>query len=61
MIDRLPPLPNSIHRPRPHGLSFADRACIALGLHERATVLTTDGKWKRLNIPLKLKLIRNEH
>jgi PIN domain nuclease of toxin-antitoxin system len=46
---------------KPHGLSFADRACIALGLHERATVLTTDGKWKRLNIPLKLKLIRNEH
>jgi len=46
---------------KPHGLSFADRACIALGLEQRATVLTTYGKWKLLNIPLKLKLIRNDH
>lgn len=46
---------------KPQGMSFADRACIALGLQQRATVLTTDAKWKLLNIPLKLKLIRNAH
>lgn len=46
---------------KPYGMSFADRACIALGLQQRATVLTTDAKWGLLNVPLKLKLIRNAH
>lgn len=45
-----------------HGLSFADRACIALGIQRGATILTADGKWKRLSLPsIKLKVIRNAH
>jgi ribonuclease VapC len=44
------------------GLSFADRACLALGIHRGATVLTADSKWKRLNLSsLKVKVIRNAH
>jgi PIN domain nuclease of toxin-antitoxin system len=46
---------------KPFGLSLADRACMALGLQRRATVLTTDGKWKLVKLSLKLKLIRNAH
>ena len=46
---------------KPYGLSLADRACIALGLQRRATVFTTDAKWKLLKLSLKLKLIRNAH
>lgn len=30
---------------RPLGLSFGDRACLALGMAEGAPVLTTDGAW----------------
>jgi len=30
-------------------------------LQRRATVLTTDGKWKLVKLSLKLKLIRNAH
>ncbi len=44
------------------GLSFADRACLALGIQREATVLTADSKWKRLSISsLKVKVIRNAH
>jgi ribonuclease VapC len=46
---------------KPHGLSFADRACMALGLMRRSTVLTTDGNWKLVSLPIKVKLIRNAH
>jgi PIN domain nuclease of toxin-antitoxin system len=46
---------------KPFGLSLADRACLALGLQRRATVFTTDGKWKLVKLSLKLKLIRNAH
>ena len=44
-----------------HGLSFADRACLALGIQRDATVFTADVKWKKLGLPVKLKLIRNAH
>jgi ribonuclease VapC len=45
-----------------HGLSFADRACLALGMQHAATVLTADSEWKRLGLSsLKIKLIRNAH
>jgi ribonuclease VapC len=45
-----------------HGLSLADRACLALGIQRGATVLTADGKWKRLSLSsIKVKLIRNAH
>lgn len=46
---------------KPHGLSFADRACLSLGLMRRKTVLTTDDKWRNLTLPIKVKLIRNAH
>jgi ribonuclease VapC len=46
---------------KPFGLSLADRACLALGLQRRATVLTADAKWKQVKIALKVKLIRNAH
>jgi ribonuclease VapC len=44
---------------KPFGLSLADRACLALGLQQRATVLTADGKWKLVKLALKVKLIRH--
>ena len=45
-----------------HGLSLADRACLALGIQRGATVLTADSKWKRLSLSsLKVELIRNAH
>jgi ribonuclease VapC len=47
---------------KPFGLSFADRACLALGIARGATVLTADSKWKQVSISsLKVKLIRNAH
>jgi ribonuclease VapC len=45
-----------------HGLSLADRACLALGIQRGATVFTADSNWKRLSLPsLKVKVIRNAH
>jgi PIN domain nuclease of toxin-antitoxin system len=44
---------------KPFGLSLADRACLALGLQRRATVLTADSKWKLVKVSVKVKLIRN--
>jgi len=44
---------------KPFGLSLADRACLALGLQRRATVLTADAKWKLVKVALKVKLIRH--
>jgi PIN domain nuclease of toxin-antitoxin system len=43
------------------GLSFADRACLALGVQRRAHVFTADTKWQRMELPIKVKLIRNAH
>ena len=43
---------------RRHGLSFADRACIALALREQATILTADRVWSELDLPCPVEVIR---
>lgn len=40
------------------GLSFADRACIALGLELGLPVLTTDRNWKDVDAEVEVRLIR---
>jgi len=40
------------------GLSFADRACLALGGLKNATVVTGDSVWSELELPLKIMLFR---
>ena len=40
------------------GLSFADRACLALGLLKKQTVITADQTWEKLDLGVKLKFIR---
>jgi ribonuclease VapC len=44
---------------KPHGMSFADRACLSLGVMRRNTVLTTEKNMRLLILPIKVKLIRN--
>lgn len=43
---------------QPHGLSLGDRACIALGISRRAVVMTADPGWAKLNLDVKVELIR---
>jgi PIN domain nuclease of toxin-antitoxin system len=43
---------------RPLGLSLADRACLALGLSRRLPVLTTDRNWEKVDVGVKVRLIR---
>lgn len=43
---------------RASGLSFGDRACIALGQHLQATILTADRAWASLDLGVKIELIR---
>ena len=47
---------------RPHtrsaGLSFGDRACVALGQHLGLPVLTTDRVWASLGLPVTVTPIR---
>lgn len=40
------------------GLSLGDRACLALGIRERATVITADRSWAELDLPCTVELIR---
>jgi len=40
------------------GLSLADRACIALALHRKATILTADRIWGKLDLGCAVQLIR---
>lgn len=40
------------------GLSLGDRACLSLGEMEQAVVLTADKIWLKLNLPIKIELIR---
>ncbi len=40
------------------GISFADRACLALALAEGAPVLTGDRKWAELGLDIKVELFR---
>lgn len=41
-----------------YGLSFGDRACLALAKHKQLSVLTADRVWKELNLELTIQLIR---
>jgi PIN domain nuclease of toxin-antitoxin system len=41
-----------------HGLSLADRACLALALERNLTVLTADRVWSALGLHIDIRLIR---
>ena len=43
---------------KPRGLSFADRACLALAIREGATAVTADRAWSTLDLPCPVELIR---
>jgi len=41
-----------------YGLSLGDRACLALAKYKNIPVLTADKTWGKLNLGIKIKLIR---
>ena len=43
---------------RSFGLSFGDRACIALGQRLNLPILTSDRSWTNLNLNIQINLIR---
>jgi len=43
---------------RRNGLSFADRACLALALRHGEPALTADGAWAGLDLPVEVRQIR---
>ena len=43
---------------RSAGLSFADRACLALASQAKLPVLTTDQAWKRPRVGVQIRLLR---
>ncbi len=43
---------------RSYGLSFGDRACLALGIALKAHVYTADRSWKNLKIGIRIHVIR---
>jgi len=43
------------------GMSFADRACLALGIQLNLVVLTAERKMRIKSLPITVKLIRNAH
>jgi len=43
------------------GLSFADRACLALGIAVSGTILTADGRLAEADVPVKIVLVRKGH
>ena len=45
-------------RTRGHGLSLADRACLALALEMGLPVMTADRAWARLGLDLEVDVIR---
>lgn len=47
-----------IARTRSLGLSLGDRACLALALALGAPVYTSDKSWKKLNLGLRMHIIR---
>ena len=40
------------------GLSAGDRACLALAMEHKATVFTTDRRWKDLELGIEVEVIR---
>ena len=46
---------------KPHGMSFADRACLSLGVLRNLAVITAERNMRLLTLPIKVKLIRNAH
>ena len=47
-----------IAQTRKFGLSFGDRACLALGMQKRCVVITADRTWKKLKVGVQVELIR---
>jgi PIN domain nuclease of toxin-antitoxin system len=45
-------------RTRSHGLSFGDRACLALALRLKLPALTADRSWARLRVGVNIETIR---
>lgn len=45
-------------RTRSHGLSLADRACLALAQDYQCPVLTADRAWHALDVGLEIELLR---
>lgn len=43
---------------RRHGLSLADRACLALAIERQAEVLTADHAWADLGLDIEVQLVR---
>jgi ribonuclease VapC len=43
---------------RSKGLSLGDRACLALAIQQRATVLTADRAWAELDVGIKIEVVR---
>lgn len=43
---------------RGKGISFADRACLALGLHEQRPILTSNHGWDLLGLNVTLEFFR---
>ena len=41
-----------------HGVSFADRACLALGMSRKLPVVTGDRSWRGLNLGIEVVLFR---
>jgi PIN domain nuclease of toxin-antitoxin system len=40
------------------GLSFGDRACLALGIYLNQPVITTDRLWGSLNVGIEIRVVR---
>lgn len=45
-------------RTRPHGLSLADRACLALAMDKALPVLTADRAWSELALDIEIRVVR---
>jgi PIN domain nuclease of toxin-antitoxin system len=49
---------NLLEHSRQHGLSLADRACLALTIEQKTPVLTTDRVWSKLDLSIEVRLLR---
>lgn len=43
---------------RHYGLSLADRACLALAMHQQVAVLTADRAWGHLDLDVDIQMLR---